>query len=169
MMPPKRIKSSDDFQTPPYALKPLLPYLKKDWIIWECAESQGYLSGALKNHGFKVISTGIEFDFLNGTPNFNFDAIVTNPPYSLKDQFIEKAFSYNKPLALLLPLTALEGRKRQQIYKKYGIQLIIPNKRINFITLSSKGNGSWFATMWLVHGLDLPRDILFVDFLETVI
>jgi len=162
-MPPKRIRSSDDFQTPSYALKPLLPYLKKDWVVWECAEGQGYLSNALKNQGFKTISTGIEFNFLNGMPNFNFDAIVTNPPYSLKDQFIEKAFSYNKPLALLLPLTALEGRKRQQVYKKYGIQLIIPDKRINFITPPGKGSGSWFATMWLTHGLNLPRDIMFVD------
>jgi hypothetical protein len=162
-MPPKRKNSPDDFQTPPYAVKPLIPYLNRNWVIWECAEGQGYLSGALKSAGFKVISTGIEFDFLKGIPNFHFDAIVTNPPYSLKDEFIEKAFSYNKPLALLLPLTALEGKRRQEIYKKYGIQLLILNKRINFITPSGKGSGSWFATMWLTHGLNLPKDITFAE------
>ena len=162
-MPPKRNNSPDNFQTPPYAINPLIPYLKRDWVIWECAEDQRYLSGALKNAGFEVISTGIDFDFLNGVPDFYFDAIVTNPPYSKKDEFIEKAFSYNKPLALLLPLTALEGKKRQEVYKKYGIQLLIMDKRINFITPSGNGSGSWFATMWLMHGLNLPKDITFAD------
>ena len=162
-MPPKRIGAPDEFQTPPYAVKPLIPYLKKDWIIWECAEGEGYLSSALKNEGFKVVSTGKEFDFLTGIPNFHFDAIVTNPPYSLKDEFIEKAFSYGKPLALLLPLTALEGKRRQQIYKKYKIQIIIPDKRIDFIYPGNKSHSPWFATFWLTYGLNLPRDILFVE------
>ena len=163
IMPPKKPKSPDDFQTPPYAIKPLLPYLNKDWVLWECAEGEGYLSGALKREGFKVISTGPEFDFLIGIPTFHFDAIVTNPPYSLKDKFIEKAFSYNKPLALLLPITALEGKQRQKVYKKYGIQLIIPDKRVDFINPQNKGHGSWFPVMWLTHGLNLPKDILFVE------
>jgi len=162
-MPPKRTGAPDDYQTPPYAVKPLIPYLKKDWVIWECAEGEGYLSSALKNEGFKVISTGPEFDFLTSIPNFHFDAIVTNPPYSLKDKFIEKAFSYGKPLALLLSLTVLEGKRRQQIYKKYKIQLIIPDKRIDFISPNNKNHRPWFATFWLTYGLNLPSDILFVE------
>src|SRR5574344_195369 len=43
MKPPLRQGSSDDFQTPPIALKPLLPYLKSDWRIWECACGNGNL------------------------------------------------------------------------------------------------------------------------------
>jgi len=35
---------SDEFQTPKYALDPLLPFLKKDWIIWECAWGKGSLA-----------------------------------------------------------------------------------------------------------------------------
>jgi len=33
MKPPLKQGMSDDFQTPPEALEPLLPYLKKDWVI----------------------------------------------------------------------------------------------------------------------------------------
>lgn len=36
--PPMGRGRADDFQTPPKALKPLIPYLKKDWVVWECAE-----------------------------------------------------------------------------------------------------------------------------------
>ena len=38
---PNRQGSPNDFQTPPEAIKPLLPYLKKDWLIWECACGKG--------------------------------------------------------------------------------------------------------------------------------
>lgn len=46
---------------------------------------------------------------------------------------------------LLLPLTALEGKERNKLYKRYGLELIILNKRINFI--KAKKN-IWFNTSW---------------------
>ena len=61
-----------------------------------------------------------------------------------------------------MPLTALESEKRQKLYRKYGIQLIIPNKRFNFETPAGKGGGSWFATAWFTWGLNLPKDLMFV-------
>ena len=62
----------------------------------------------------------------------------------------------------------LEHRKKgdgigDKLYKKYGIQLIIPNKRINFETPSGKGSGSWFATAWFCFGLNLPKDLMFIE------
>ena len=33
--PPMKNGSPDDFQTPVIALKLLIPFLKKDWVIWE--------------------------------------------------------------------------------------------------------------------------------------
>ncbi len=50
MLPLSR-KGSDDFQTPPEALVPLLPYLPAGWTIWECACGKGYLAEALRQAG----------------------------------------------------------------------------------------------------------------------
>lgn len=150
---------SDDFQTPPEALKPLIPFLKKEWLIWECAEGQGYIKKELKNNGFKVIGSDKEFDFIKNTID-EFDCIVTNPPYSLKNEFIEKCYVLNKTFALLLPLTALESNKRQEYWKK-GLQLILLNKRINFIFGDNSKKSNWFATAWFTYGLNLPSDIYF--------
>ena len=131
---------SDDFQTPPEALYPLLPYLKKDWTIWECACGKGNLSDFLKEQGYNVIATDIltGHDFLKWKPE-KFDCIVTNPPYSLKQQFLERCYELKKPFALLLPLTTFETAKRQRLFKKYGVQVIFFDKRINFETPSGKG------------------------------
>ena len=153
---------SDEMQTPEIAIKPLLPYIKKDWIIWESAWGGGSLAGHFKKHGFEVIGSR-ETDFLDEKHNFNFDCIITNPPYSLKEEFLERCYKLGKPFALLMPLTALEGKQRGALYRKYGIQLIVPNKRINFITPSGKGSGAWFQVAWFCWKLDLPKDLMFVE------
>jgi hypothetical protein len=160
MKPPQNKKYSDDFQTPSYALKPLIPFLNKEWIIWECAEGKGNLTNELKRLGFKVIGTDILSgkDFLKWQPE-KFDCIVTNPPYSLRYEFIKRAYELNKPFAMLMTLTTLEG-KRQELFEKYGIELLLLNKRINFETPSGKGSGAWFPVAWFCWKL-LPKQIVF--------
>ena len=163
--PPMNTVSLDDFQTPDYGLRPLLPYIPNDGLIWECASGKGNLVLGLETIGYNVFGTDIiedvnEFDFLDYEPNFDFDMILTNPPYSLKTQFMERCYEWDKPFALLLPITHLATFKRQRMMKA-GIQIIFIGGRINFDTPSGKGTGSWFETAWFTHGLDLPYDIMF--------
>ena len=157
----------DDFQTPPKALLPLFPYLKKDWIIWECACGKGNLTNKLKQKGFKVVSTDIKMtkdkrlSFFKYAPRF-FNCIITNPPFSKKTEFIEKCYKLKVPFALLLPLSALETKKRQEQWKK-GLQIIILNERLHFETPDNKQSHCWFASAWFTYGLNLPKDITFVE------
>lgn len=152
---------TDEIYTPKYALNPLLPYLKDEWKIWECAWGKGAIASHLGFYGYKVVGCE-ENDFLKDDDLPNFDVLVTNPPYSKKDKFLKRAYELNKPFAFLMPLTTLEGIKRGDLFKKYGLQLIIPNRRINFIT-PNKGSSSWFATAWFTWKLNLPKDIMFVE------
>lgn len=162
---PQKTISADDFQTPFYAIDCLIPYLNKEWIIWECASGKGNLVKAFKNKGFKVIGTDLitnNSNFLTYKPLL-FDCIITNPPYSKKQEFLKRCYSLNVPFALLLPLTALESEKRQKLFREYNLQLIIPNKRINFETPSGKGKNSWFATAWFCGNMNLPKDLNFIE------
>ncbi len=159
-----KIQSSgrpDNFQTPKEALNILIPYINKEYLIWEAAWGKGNLYRFLKEEGYKVIGSDKELDFL--TNYLECDCIITNPPYSIKDKFLERCYQINKPFALLMPLTALEGKKRGGLYRKYGIELIIPNKRINFETPSGQGSGSWFATAWFCYKFNLPKQLNFVE------
>jgi len=144
---------TDEVQTPEIAINCLLPYLKKGWTIWESAWGGGSLAKHLKKQGFNV---------KKDPRNLDYDIEITNPPYSKKELFLEEAYIRQKPFAFLMPLTALEGKKRGELYRKYGIQLIIPNKRINFI-MPNKQGGSWFQTAWFCYKLNLPKDLMFVD------
>lgn len=148
----------DELYTPKYAIEPLLKYLPKNIKIWECTDfGKSNITKVLKENGYQVISTHKkEFDFLTDKANFDFDIIVTNPPYSLKDEFIKKCYEYNKPFALLLPLTSLEGIKRGQMFKSNGIELIVLDKRVDF-----NGKGScWYNTSWFCWNV-LPQQLIF--------
>ena len=155
---------SDDFQTPPEALNPLIPYLKKDWLIWECAMGKGNLVNGLNRRGFLTIGTDLltGHDFLKWQPK-RFDCIVTNPPFSLKQEFLERCYQLKKPFALLLPLTTFETEKRQRLFKKYGLEVIFLPRRIDFETPSGEGSGSWFATAWFTNWLGIGKQFIFAE------
>ena len=161
---PNRQGSPNDFQTPPQAIQPLLPYLKKDWLIWECACGKGNLVKALNSKGFLTEGTDLltGHDFLTWHPK-KYDCIITNPPFSIKQKFLERAYELGKPFAFLLPLTTFETAKRQELFKKYGLEVIFFDKRINFETPSGKGSGSWFATAWFTNGLNIGKEMAFVN------
>jgi len=94
------------------------------------------------------------------TPD-SFDLIVTNPPFSLKGEFLERAYLLGKPFAFLLPLTTFEGLKRQALFRRYGLEVVLFDRRINFETPSGRGGGSWFATAWFTWGLGIGRQLSF--------
>jgi hypothetical protein len=152
-------QGSNDFYTPAYALDPLVSYLDINKTIWEPYPGGGNMVTTLRNHGFTVNNHGCP-DLL--TPGNNpYDYIITNPPYSIKDKVLRACYDSGKPFALLLPLTALEGKARHELYNKYGIQIILTDTRINFIPPVAKKSSSWFASAWFCHQLNLPTQIVF--------
>lgn len=142
----------DELYTPREAIYPILKYLDKTKTYWECTDfGESNITKILKENGFKVICTNKEqINFLTQTPDFEFDVIITNPPYSLKNEFLKKCYEYNKPFLLLLPLTALEGKERNRLYEKYGIEIIVLDKRINFM---KNKNNVWFNTSWFCRNI----------------
>lgn len=146
-----RIHTNDEhFDTPEYSVTPLIPYLPAGAVIWECTDTYGRsgISTGLRKAGFQVEATN--FDFLTCSVDGVFDVIVTNPPFSQKDQFVERCINYEKSFALLLPLTALEGIKRHKLWASIEDEfgLLVLDRRVEFT-----GGGVWFNTSWFTRGL----------------
>jgi hypothetical protein len=159
-MPPKSINYSNMFDTPDYAIKPLLPLLNPNWIIWECAcgDSNNITEYLIKNGFKKVIPTDIltGIDFFKH--NIPCDCIITNPPYEFKTEFLIRCYEIGKPFALLMPLTTIETAKRQQYFQKYGASIITFDKRINYGTPKKKKKSSaWFQSAWFTYKLNIPE------------
>lgn len=131
----KNIPARDQCQTPPYAILPLLPYLPKEWIVWESAASKhGFLGEAIRAlNGNTVIETGIELDgtdYLKAIPRG--DVEVTNTPYSIKFDWLERAYDNRKPFAFLLPFDTWAAARAQNLFQRFGMQIIILNRRVHF-------------------------------------
>lgn len=129
------ISERDNFQTPNYATELLIPFIPKDLgVIWECAAGEMKMVKVLLEHGFGVaatdLSTGVNF-LIDDYPE-NYDAIITNPPFSLKKKFYLQCRKYHLPFALLIPAD-YSGWTIEAVDRD-GCEKIIPSRRIDYIT-----------------------------------
>jgi hypothetical protein len=109
------------------------------------------------SRGYKVISTDILYgiDFFKDQPSDYWTCQITNPPYSAKYKWLARSYELGKPFALLMPLETLGAWAAQKLFKRHGIKLIIPNKRIDFGMPEKgwSGGGAQFPTAWFCYGL----------------
>jgi sugar-phospahte nucleotidyltransferase len=104
----------------------------------------------LKELGHTVIYN--IFDFIENDA-YDFDYIITNPPFSIKNQVISKCLKSNKRACLVLPIDSLGGVKRHSLYREYGIKplVYIPTKRVNYFDEKwDKKEGSNFHSIFLI-------------------
>ena len=159
---------SDETYTPFYGVKPLLSYIDKSKTVW-CPfdkEWSAYVR-MLKEHGNKVIYTHIDSgkDFFYYEPD-EYDIIISNPPFSKKDDIIKRLYMLDKPFAILLPMNSLQGNSRYEYFKR-GIQLLSFDQRIGFHNINNMHKtieGSPFASAYFCRNL-LPRDLI-IDHIE---
>ena len=118
-------REKDDFYpTPPEMTEALLSVEQFRDEILEPACGDGAISRVLESHGYSVTSTDLVYrgygeggrDFLEeqhgSVPN-----IITNPPFTLVEEFIENAVSRaNRKVAILGRLGLLEGQGRRKIW-----------------------------------------------------
>jgi hypothetical protein len=163
MLPPFATKHYQSYGTPPEAIAPLVPYLKNKGIktIWEPAAGDGYLARYLKREGFSVIATDLSqgIDFLRTDLSILYDAIVTNPPFNLRTDFLRRSYHLGKPFCLLMPL--LVTREIAGLAKLYGIELLILSRRVRFLKDKKRMDTSPFNVAWHCWGI-LPKQLIIV-------
>ncbi len=118
-----RLKVYDTYKTPDDAWEAIKEYIPEDKIIWE----PFYLDGDchLNKMGFNVIHKNLDFF----KSNFG-EIIVSNPPFSIKKQVLEKMYELDKPFILIMPCFVLTTKYYEKFISK--TSLLIPNKRIQF-------------------------------------
>lgn len=163
-----KVMPYDLCQTPSYGVDPLLKYVAKTMKIWECAAGGGMILKYLKECGYDAFGTDIisgrEFSFLTiDWTKLNFDVIVTNPPYSIKYAFIKRCYEIGKPFALLMPLETLGSLKAQEMFNKYGMDLILLGRRVDFCMPNKgfDGKGAQFPVAWFTNGLNMQQSITY--------
>lgn len=118
---------NDYYATEPAAVEWLCKLETFNHKVLEPSCGAGHISEVLKAHGYEVESRdlvdrgyGSQADFLS-IDNQHFDGdIITNPPYSLAQEFVEKALRIipdGHKVAMFLKITFLEGKKRKFLFR----------------------------------------------------
>jgi hypothetical protein len=123
-------KKSDFYETPYTLTRKFLDveYFNKNSTVCEPACGGGAISKVLNEYweDDKITAYDKETNFLWDYNDY--DYIITNPPFSLAFEFIQKAKQLAKSkFALLLPLSYLHGKKRfDEIYsdRDYGLEKV---------------------------------------------
>lgn len=155
----------DACQTPPYAIDPLLPYLPMEWTIWEPACGEGLLVEAFYDADRRCIGTDILTgkNFFEYAPPAPWHCLVTNPPYSIKYEWLERCYKLRRPFALLLPVETLGASTAQTQFRTHGLEVLFLDRRVNFKMPNKgwEGGGAQFPVAWFTWGLELPAQMYF--------
>lgn len=99
---------NDEFYTPEYAIDPIMKHIpagSKIWCPFDTEESlfvQKFSRGGVRNRTH--ISNGEDF-FQLEVPEC--DYIISNPPYSVKGDVLQRLFDIGKPFAMLVGVVGL--------------------------------------------------------------
>lgn len=102
------------------------------------------------NKGYKVIYN--IRDFLDKDVTYDFDYIITNPPFSIKDEVIERCLEYGVPTMLVLPMDTIGGVKRHSMFKNFKSypSIYVPTRRTNYVDENGeKRKGSCFHSIYM--------------------
>ena len=100
--------NNDECYTPDYGVKPILKYIPEGATVW-CPFDTIYSEFTKQiSKQNKVIATHISMgiDFFDLEPEY-WDIIVSNPPFTNKRKYFERALSFGKPFALIMTKTWL--------------------------------------------------------------
>ena len=152
-------RASDFYPTPPLVTQALMEFLEiKTCKIWEPACGDGAMSRILEEFGHEVISTDLREDSGYGQGGHDFlttkpikcDAIITNPPFNLSEQFIRRALSYAPIVAMVLKSQYWHAQGRTKLFEEYPPAYVLAlNWRPDFMN-GSRGGSPTMECLWTV-------------------
>lgn len=162
---------NDEFYTPVYAIKPILKYVKPNSTIWCPFDTKDSLFlKEFKEDGHNVLFSHIEDDcdfFAMDIPEC--DYIISNPPYSMKNEVFDRLFKIGKPFAMLVGVVGLfESQKRFEMFRDNKFEVMYLNRRVAYFKDYNDDKPSLnppFSSVYLCSGM-LPDRIVFEEIIK---
>ena len=153
--------NNDECYTPDYGVKPILKYIPEGAIVWcpfDTEESEFVKQISKQNEvEYSHISTG--HDFFDYEPD-EWDMMVSNPPFTNKRKYFERALNLGNPFALIMTNTWLNDSAPKQLFKDKDLQLLMFDKRMKFISPDGRDNDKiTFSSSYYCYNI-LPKQII---------
>ena len=160
---------SNEYYTPKSAWENIIDYLPKDIIYYEpfnniknpksIASRQDLIDlglTLLDKPPYNEETKENDFFLDDGK---DYDAIIGNPPFSIKRNILQHIKKLNKPFVLLLPSTTINTQYMRNMFRDK-LQLIVPKKRINYNYYIDTAKSCCFDTLYFCYDMNLSKDLI---------
>ena len=154
---------SDLYPTPPDVTVALMRFLNlpRRTVVWEPASGEGDMAGVLQTFCDTVYATDVldGTDFLKSSVD-DADWIITNPPFSLAEQFIRRAAELEKPFAFALKSQYWHAKTRAGLFSEIPPSYVLPlTWRPNFNFKTMPGKSPLMDMIWCVWLTPWKKDV----------
>ena len=143
--------------------------------LFEPACGMGHISNVLQNNPFFQFSVIVQdlftsfvtehLDYLKtADPSYSF--LITNPPFCLKYEFLEKAFLSGKPFAMLLPIACYFTVRGSALFEKYPLAIFAFRRNVVFEHNGRKTAYNGMA--WFVGNMGDKQDFATIRYIDTL-
>ena len=154
-----RYKRNDEYETPLSAWEEIKPYLPLDKVAHDPFICEGRSVEYFKQLDIPHIEPHGDF-FENDITG---DYILSNPPYTLKKEVLQRLVDIDKPFIMIMPSQTINAVYFRNIFKgkEQDLQIVIPRKRIQFIKDGVQTKGCAFDCFYFCYKMNLPSSIVF--------
>lgn len=166
-----QIKQSktDEWYTKEEAVYLIIPYLLRGGhrrILCPFDKEESNFVRVLTKEGFDVTCSHIETgtDFFDIENLRDYDAVVSNPPFSKRQKVLERLFEAGVPFAMIINFNGLfDCKARWRMFRDNSFEILIPSGRMSFFNDESEGNSPNFQSVYVCKGL-LDKQIEFCEY-----
>lgn len=160
--------NTDEWYTPPEAVELIVPYLVGGGIhkvLCPFDKEDSEFVKVLRREGFDVtyshIDTGTDFFDIDNLADY--DAIVSNPPFSKRQAILERLFESKVRFAMILNFNGLfDNKSRWELFRDNEFELLVPCGRMHFFNETCKGRSPQFQSIYVCKGI-AQRQIEFIE------
>lgn len=162
----KKSANTDEWYTTRECVELIVPYLKNGGVhhvLCPFDKLDSNFVRVLDENGFDVayshIETGVDFFEIDNLADY--DAVVSNPPFSIRQQILERLFNSGVPFAIILNFNGLfDSTARWNLFKDNEFELLVPRGRMSFFGSNYVTSQPSHQSVYVCHGI-LPKQIVF--------
>lgn len=160
---------SDEWYTPQFLVEKCID-IAKDKIAERVVLCPFDTDNSLFVKSLKTLNCQVKYDFQDFlTADYIYDILITNPPFSLKEQVFEKCLQNGRDFILVLPETFVFSVGFYNLLQKYrfNYKLYVPKQRVYFIDQNGKQNRPNFHTIIIYVSKDFTQNTIEHFYSET--
>jgi hypothetical protein len=161
--------NTDEWFTRESSVGLIVPYLRVNGykkILCPFDKDDSAFVQVLRMCGFEVTHRHIDdgADFFDTDDFEEFDAVVSNPPFSKRQKILEKLFEVGIPFALIMNFNGLfDSKRRWELFRNNKFELLVPEGRMKFKNGEGVGNSPNFQSIYVCSQM-LKNQIEFAEY-----